>query len=153
MNSVWLVVADSSKARIFTMESRKGPINEIKSIAHTEARMHEREMTSDSPGRSSGKGGAGQHNYQDEVSPMEQENINFARQLANELDDERKKNTFNQLILVAPPEFLGKLRQQLSAQTHKLVCLELAKNLSAMNPVDIRKHLPERFPSLQNTAA
>ncbi|MGB5396383.1 MAG: host attachment protein [Gammaproteobacteria bacterium] len=153
MNSVWLVVADNSKARIFTMESRKGPITEIKSIVHTEARMHEGDMTSDAPGRSSGRGGAGQHTYQDEVSPKEQENINFARQLANELDNARKKNIFNQLILVAPPEFLGKLRHQLSAQTQKLVCLEQAKNLSAMNAVDIRKHLPERFPGLESSAA
>ena len=153
MNSVWLVVADNSRARIFTMESRKGPIDEIKSIVHTAARMHERDMTSDLPGRSSGRGGAGSHIYQDETSPKEQENINFARQLAHELDEARKKNVFNQLILVAPPEFLGKLRQQLSTQTQKLTCLELAKNLSALNAVEIRKHLPERFPSLESTAA
>jgi protein required for attachment to host cells len=148
MNSIWLVVADNSRARIFTMESRKGPIDEIKSIVHTEARLHEHDMTSDLPGRGSGRNGAGHHAYQSEVSPKEQENINFARQLAHELDDARKQNVFNQLILVAPPEFLGNLRQQLTPQTQKLASLEVAKNLSALSAVEIRKHLPERFPSL-----
>ena len=110
MKFTWLVVADSSKARIFTVDSFTGPIEEIESIVHTEARLHEQKMTSDLPGRSNGKGGAGQHAYQDEVGPKEQENINFAREIAHELDAARKSNKFKQLMLVASPGFLGNLR-------------------------------------------
>ena len=130
------------------MESRTGPLNEIESIVHTEARLHEQKMTSDLPGRGNGKGGAGQHAYQDEVSPKEQENINFAREIANELDAARKDNKFKQFVLVAAPGFLGNLRNQLNTQTQKLACLELAKNLSHLDAIEIRKHLPERLPSL-----
>lgn len=148
MNSTWLVVADNSRARIFCMESRTSPIEEIKSIVHTEARLHEQNMTSDLPGRGNGSAGAGGHAYQDEVSPKEQENINFAREVANELDSARKENKYKQFVLVAAPEFLGNLRNQLNAQTQKLVCFELAKNLSHLNAAEIRKHLPERLPSL-----
>ena len=148
MNSTWLVVADNSRARIFCMESRTSPIEEIKSIVHTEARLHEQNMTSDLPGRGNGNAGAGGHAYQDEVSPKEQENINFAREVANELDSARKENKYKQFVLVAAPEFLGNLRNQLNAQTQKLVCFELAKNLSHLNAAEIRKHLPERLPSL-----
>ena len=149
MNSTWLIVADNSRARIFAMESRSGPIEEIESIVHTEARLHEQKMTSDLPGRSNGKGGAGQHAYQDQVSPKDQENINFAREVANELDAARKSNKFKQFALVAAPSFLGNLRQQMNPQTQKLVCFELAKNLSHLEAADIRSHLPERLPSLQ----
>lgn len=148
MNSTWLVVADNSRARIFCMESRTGPIEEIKSIVHTQARLHERNMTSDLPGRASSKGGGAGHAYQDEISPKEQENINFAREVASELDAARKENKFKQFVLVAAPEFLGNLRNQLNAPTQKLACFELAKNLSHLNAVEIRKHLPERLPSL-----
>ena len=148
MNSTWLVVADNSRARIFCMESRTSPIEEIKSIVHTQARLHEQNMTSDLPGRANGNAGAGGHAYQDEVSPKEQENLNFAREVANELDVARKENKFKQFVLVAAPEFLGNLRNQLNAPTQKLACFELAKNLSHLNAVEIRKHLPERLPSL-----
>ena len=103
MNSTWLVVADNSKARFFSMESRSSPIEEIDTIIHTQARLHEHEMASDSPGRGNGKAGAGGHAYQDEVSPKEQENINFAREVANELDAARKNNRFKQFVLVAAP--------------------------------------------------
>ena len=148
MKLTWLVVADNSKARIFTIDSRKGPIEEIESIEHSEARLHERDMTSDLPGRSNGKGGGGGHAYQDEVSPKEQENINFARDLANELEAARNNNKFKQIILVASPGFLGNLRKQLSTGVQKLVSFELAKNLSQLNAKEIREHLPERLPSL-----
>ena len=148
MKLTWLVVADSSKARIFKVDTRTGPIEEIESIVHTQSRLHEQKMTSDLPGRSNGTGGAGGHAYQDEVSPKEQENINFAREVANELDAARKDNKFKQFILVAAPGFLGSLRHQLNSQTQKLACFELAKNLSQLNARDIRQHLPERLPSL-----
>ena len=105
-------------------------------------------MTSDLPGRSSGKDGSGGHAYQDEISPKEQENINFARAVANELEVARKGNKFKQFMLVAAPGFLGNLRNQLSSQTQKLACFELAKNLSQLNAKEIRAHLPERLPSI-----
>lgn len=147
MKLTWLVVADNSKARIFTVDSRRGPIEEIESIVHAEARLHERNMTSDLPGRGIGKGGVG-HAYQDETSPKEQENINFAKQIANELDVARKEGKFKQVMLVAAPGFLGNLRNQLSVQTKKLACFELAKNMSRLSAEKIRELLPERLPSL-----
>lgn len=148
MKLTWLVVADNSKARIFSVDSRMGPIEEIESIMHTEARLHEQDMTSDLPGHSNGKGGAGGHAYQDEVSPKEQENINFARKIANALDAARKDGKFKQIMLVAAPGFLGNLRHQLTAQTKKLACFELAKNMSQLGAKEIRELLPERLPSL-----
>ena len=148
MNSTWLVVADNSKARFFSMESRTGPIEETRSFVHTEARLHEQNMTSDAQGRGSGKGGEGMHAYQDKVSPKEQESINFAREVSLELDKARKENKFKQFVLVAAPSFLGKLRDQMSKETQKLASFELAKNLSHLDAVEIRKHLPDRLPGL-----
>lgn len=149
MKPTWLVVADNSRARIFKVDSLKGPIEEIESIVHTEARLHEQDMTSDLPGRGNSNGsGAGGHAYQDEVSPKEQENINFARKIAHELDLARKNNKFRQFGLVAAPAFLGNLRKHFTAQTQKLACFELAKNLSHLTAQEIREHLPERLPSL-----
>jgi len=148
MNATWLVVADNSRARFFSMETRSGPISETKSIVHTEARLKEQSMASDAQGRGSGKGGEGVHAYQDKVSPKEQENINFAREVSSELDKARKENKFKQFVLVAAPEFLGKLREHMNKQTQKLVSFELAKNLAHLEAADIRKHLPERLPSL-----
>lgn len=148
MNATWLVVADNSRARFFSMDSRNGPIEETRSIIHMEARLKGKSMTSDAQGRGSGKGGEGMHAYQDKVSPREQENINFAREISTELDMARKQNKFKQFVLVAAPNFLGKLREQMNKETKRLASFELAKNLSHLEAAEIRKHLPERLPAL-----
>jgi len=146
MKPTWLIVADNSMARIFSTNMHKGPIDEVESISHDEARLHEQELTSDLPGRSNGKGGAGRHAYADETSPKEQEDLNFARKIANHLDSARKSSKFKQLILVAAPGFLGNLRNLLTPQTKNLVSFELDKNLAHLSPDEIRRHLPERLP-------
>ena len=57
MKPTMIVVADSARARIFTADSASSPLNEIETMAHPEGRMHDREITSDLPGK--GVGGDG----------------------------------------------------------------------------------------------
>ena len=145
MKSMMIVVADSSRARIFTTDSAHSPLNEIKTMAHPEGRMHEQDMVSDMPGKDSGKGGGGDHAYQEKIEPKEQEMIVFAKRIADYLDDERKANKLNQLLLIAAPAFLGELRAHLSNETSEKIVFELDKNIAHHNVEDIRKHLSEFF--------
>ena len=143
--SMMIVVADSARARVFTADSAHSPLNEIETMAHPEGRMHEQDMVSDMPGKDSGKGGGGDHAYQEKIEPKEQEIIEFARRIAGYLDDARKANKLNKLILVAAPEFLGELRTHLSSETSEKIVFELDKNIAHHSVEDIRKHLSEIF--------
>jgi len=145
MKSMMIVVADSSRARIFTTDSAHSPLNEIETMAHPEGRMHEQDMVSDMPGKDSGKGGGGDHAYQEKIEPKEQEMIEFAKRIADYLDDKRKANKLNKLILIAAPAFLGELRTHLSNETSEKIVFELDKNIAHHNVEDIRKHLSEFF--------
>ena len=69
--------------------------------------------------------------------------------VAGTLDDARVENKFRQFALVAAPSFLGELRSQMSAQTKKLACYELDKNLAHLKADEIRSHLPDTIPGLQ----
>jgi len=146
MRKTWVVVADNSRARIFTAETPSSPLIEVDSIVHPEARMHDRDITSDLPGRGSGSGGS-RHSYETETDAKDYENVNFAKRIAGFLDDARKSDKFKQLIIVAAPSLLGNLRSGLNDQTKKMVSLELDKNLSSLNPDEIRKHMPEYLPN------
>lgn len=148
MKSTWILVADSSRARIFTATNRTGPLQELEDIAHPEGREHEQNMTSDLPGRDSSRIGGERHSFQDETEPREQEIIDFARLIAHHLDDARKAGKYEQLIIVAAPKFLGTLRAQLPEPASKLIVLEIDKNLTQHDAADIRKHLPEFLPNL-----
>ena len=144
MKSLMIVVADSSRARVFTTDSPSSPLKEIETMAHPEGRMHEQDMVSDLPGKDFGQGdGAGGHAYQDETDPKQQEVIDFAKRTADYLDDARKANKLDQLLIVAAPAFLGELRKQMSEQANECVVFESAKNLTQHSLEDIRNHLPK----------
>ena len=146
MRKTWVIVADNSRARIFTSETPSSPLIEVDSIVHPEARMHDRDITSDLPGRGSGTGGS-RHSYETETDAKDYENLGFAKRIAGFLDEARKSDKYKQLIIVAAPSLLGNLRSGLNDQTRKLVSLELDKNLSQLSPAEIRKHMPEYLPN------
>jgi protein required for attachment to host cells len=145
MKSIMVVVADSTAARVFTAESTSSSLIEIETMAHPASRLHDRDITSDMPGKSKGGDGSGGHAYQAETDPKEYEMTEFAKQVADYLDAARSTNQISELLLVASPAFLGELRTHLSEETKKSVVFELDKNLTHHSVEDIRKHLPKRL--------
>lgn len=143
--TMMIVVADSARARIFTADTARSPLNEIETMAHPEGRMHEQDLVSDMPGKDAGKGGGGDHAFQEKVEPKEQEMIVFAKRVADYLDDARKANKLSKLIIAAAPAFLGELRTHLSSETSKKIIFELDKNIAHDSAEDIRQHLSKVF--------
>ncbi len=145
-NTTWVVVADSSRARIFKAESALGPLQELASLAHPAGRLHAQELTSDLPGRSFDSSGlGGRHAMEQNNDPKENEALKFARQIAEYLENGQSDNQFTRLVLVAAPKLLGYLRQSLSHPVVALVSQEIDKNLVQQSAEDIRRHLPERL--------
>lgn len=142
MKPVWVLVADSSQARIFSAENSQADLIEIETLLHPEGRLHEQDMDSDLPGKNSGSQGAGGHAYSDENSPKEQEEIDFALRVAHHLSDELNQNKFDRLYMVAAPSFLGDLRNALSSRVEKHIAFSLGKNIVMLSPEEIRSHLP-----------
>ena len=149
MAITWVVVAESSRARIFSVENTKDPMDEILTLDHPDSRAHEQELTSDLPGRafdSSGQGG--RHALSTSIEPKQQETITFAKQIAELLDRHRKSSDYDKLIIFAAPAFLGLLRERMSDQTNKLVVYESNKNLVQLSLDKIREHIPVPLPQL-----
>ena len=136
----WIVVAESSRARIFTMEGALAPLRELEDLSHPEARLPGRELKSD---RTRVFRGRGQENHPGEpnVEPKQQEAIQFARQISERLEQARTKGEFEGLVLIAPPAFLGLLRQNLSAATEKHLIKSIDKNLVQMSEREIRAYV------------
>ena len=146
MKSTFILVADNVRARIFTAETPSSPLQEIEALAHTEGRLHDREMTSDLPGKIKGEGSVG-HAFEQPTDPKKHEADNFAHRIAQYLEEAHNTNKFEQLLIIAEPSFLGLLRNQLSEQIKKRVSFELDKNITTHSVDDIRKHLPTYLPS------
>lgn len=141
MSSIWVVVADSSRARFFTAEKPDSELVETETLAHPEARMHEGDLVSDRSGRGRGIG----HDMGHESAAKEEENIHFAARVCEKLEAARNSGDINRIYMVAEPKFLGLLRKHCSAPLQKLIEEEIAKNLATQGLDDIRRQLPKRL--------
>ncbi|MCG8381928.1 MAG: host attachment protein [Gammaproteobacteria bacterium] len=152
MQKTWIIAAESSRARIFTVSSPSSPLEELETLAHPESRLHERNMVSDLPGKHADKDGrqrgSGHHAFQEKIEPKDQELIYFAKWLADHLADAHNKGSYKRLIIVAAPAMLGALRQGLPERIQQKVILEVDKNVVTQSPEAIRKQLPAFLPSL-----
>ncbi|MBA2779805.1 host attachment protein [Halomonas kenyensis] len=135
--TTYIVVADAARARIFTRDALK--LEEKESLIHAEGRLHEGDLVTDrgadvhestSPtARSSGG----------ESVARTHEELIFAKEVAERIYRARVDNTLEKLILVAPPRFLGQLRDKLDGPSSKLVIHTLAKDLSKASLADIQE--------------
>lgn len=141
MSRIWIVVADSSRARFFSLVSRLEPLHEFDGMVYAEGRMQEREELSDRQGGIAGGHGEGDHTFEAPTDLKHHEAEVFARRIAEKLEQGRVNHDFNKLILVAPPAFLGALRQALSTHLQDLVDSSLDKNLVTEDEAVIREHI------------
>ena len=142
MSKTWVVVAESSRAKVFELEEQGKGLREVENLTHPASRQHEQEMTSSLPGRSFDSLGGQRHVMEEPTSPKHQEAIVFSKQIAARLEAARSAGEFDKLVLMAAPAFLGLLREALSAPTAKLVAAEVHKNLVLHDTNDIRAHVP-----------
>lgn len=143
MSKLWVIVADQSKARFFTV-SDTSTLIEVDNLVHTQARQLEQALTSDRPGRSFDSNGNGSHAMGSEVDPAKQEAIRFAKQVAEHVRSAHNESRCDRILLVAGPPLLGLLRTDLKTVSGIKIS-ELDKNLGQYDAVEIRKHLPKRI--------
>jgi protein required for attachment to host cells len=142
MSEIWVVVGDSSRARIFTAERPTASLEEIETLTHPAGRLHEGDLVADKAGRDRSPGSTS-HDMGGKTDVKHEQALRFASQLNDTLESARTADRFSKLYIIAAPAFLGILRKQMSAALQKLVAEEIPKELTLQNPADIRKYLPE----------
>jgi len=139
MQNTWVLVAESSRAKLYTVNGRLAPITEIEAMVHPESRMHEGDLVSDSAGSDGGSVGQGRHVIDSKNTARDHESLEFARALASRLDSARTNGDFDNLVLIAPPEFLGHLRGNLSKEVLSMVSRQVDKNL-VQKPAEVLRN-------------
>ncbi|MEQ6884535.1 host attachment protein [Salicola sp. Rm-C-2C1-2] len=145
MPKVRIVVADASRARLFSTDSPKGDLTEVDTLLNPEARLHDGDLTTDRPGRQADSMNGGRSAMEEHTEPKEVEAQKFARELADNLEHSRNQGQVEKLYIAAPPKFLGELRKHMKPELKAIVAEEIGKDLSQMNPREMRKHFPERI--------
>lgn len=139
MKTTWIVAADASRARVLQVAGREHLL-EVESLANPEGRLQNREINTDAQGRFAGPDRPGGHSSGDEDHTVDHYNELFAKRVGDYLDQARTQHRFDELVLVAPPKFLGALRKELGKEVEKLVADQLPKDLSWFNARELERY-------------
>ena len=132
----WVLVANGHKACILSIEKRK----EVALIKEYETdALPTRELVSDRPGRSFDRHGDGRHAMEPPTDAHRQARETFLVDVAGFLDQERRQNHYQHLIVIAAPAALGVLRKHLSKAVLETVAREI--------PADLTQHPFNELPA------
>lgn len=153
---MWILVADSSRARIFdASRAFQAPgdftferFEEVADLAGPWARAQNLEIDTDRPGRRSDKTAKAPNSGQrsavgQRYEPKEFEARAFARRVSKHLDEAAGRELFDELVVVAGPAFLGMLREAMPARVAGRCVDEVRKDFSWLASHEIRARLPE----------
>jgi protein required for attachment to host cells len=144
MEKIWVVVADGVRARLLQAETRTGPLIERDDFAHPESRLPERDLVSDTRGRTAVSGNHDRrHAYGEDYDEQDRQRDVFARELVRYLEKRRKKGELEILYIIAEPGFLGLLRGHISKQLANCVRDEIRHRVTTDKLDAIRKLLPK----------
>lgn len=152
--TTWILVADTGRGQLFTTELREHAWQVVKEFEHIAGRESSREIENTSPPGRMQQGdaqGGRRTALEPRTWPKEAEAEHFAQRLVDFLEDAVAKRDYDQLVLVAPPHFLGMLKKMLGQQSAKKLLTSIDKDLSKLPAAEIRERLvDEVFP--QGTA-
>jgi len=143
MATTWYVIAHRAGARI--VERRPdAELTLFEEIHHDRGRLKSGEIDTDGPGASFESHRGGVHAMTKSQSAHERDAFQFARDLARGLEAARNDGSFDYLVLVAEPRFLGILRGALDAPTASRISETIPRDLAQvpMHELPARLGLP-----------
>ncbi len=143
-----VVVADESRAVLYSHETLSGPLSQLTELDNEAARMKTEDLITDRGGRSFDSHGQGRHTMTGgKYGPKHHAAEVFAKQIAERIASSTHKGTCRGFALVAAPRFLGMLRDALSSSTKAEPWTSVDKDVVGRDAAIIRDLLTKSSPS------
>src|SRR5262245_35687589 len=139
----WLLVADASHAKVFESAGARKVVHELDEMELVVDLPKSHELLADRPGRTFDSVGGGRHAMENPTDPHRQLKRNFAKKVVAELRRAMLAHKFDRLFLIAPPAFLGDLRDELPKDLKDKVAGEIASDLTNMPQQQLHARLQE----------
>jgi protein required for attachment to host cells len=150
---VRIVVADQAEARFYDITPPASELRPCGSLSDEAAHLHDRELVSDRPGRvfdhaaapGARRGAVAHHSTGGERHPRKHEAQNFAHRIAQRLETDERSGSFDRMVVIAGPPFLGTLRAALPQALRGKLAAEVPKDLVHVDLEQLRRHLPREM--------
>ena len=135
MGTTWILVATSTEARILELGAGWNNLRVMTSYKNPDDRAHEGDLMTDGAAAVVQYNGEGRRYFTGpRVSAREHAGELFAGKLAKTLQQGRVTGSFDDLVLIAPPGLLGKIRVALDDATLCRISDQCETNLSHLTP-------------------
>ncbi len=142
MATTWIIAADSSRAKVLQVADREQKLLEVDDLVNPQGRLQDRELETDAEPRFNPTGGPASD--REAEGAVEHSVRTFAKEIGRYLEQARTQHRYDELVIVAPPKFLGAVRKELGKEVEKLVVDELPKDLSWFNTREIERYFESR---------
>ncbi len=142
---IWLLVADAARARLFEVDRRARRFVLRDSWADDAAAGKGSDLVADRPGRTFDSAGQGRHAMEPPTAPKTVAKAQFLAMLAEHLVLEARRQSFDELHVVAAPRALGELREKFDGAVRDRLRGELAKDLMPSSEAELESALGGTF--------
>ncbi|MCD6034302.1 MAG: host attachment protein [Rickettsiales bacterium] len=141
----WVLVCDSSKAKLFINRSARDGLHEINEEFHPIPKTSE--LITDQPGQSPhhtpGDSFLSYHAFNPPTDPRVHEKKAFLRHVAEKIN--RREKAISRLVIIAPPKALNILREAISPNLKQKIIGEIAKDLTHETETTLPQFLKEHM--------
>jgi protein required for attachment to host cells len=139
----WVLIADGARARILENDGPGHGLKAVDGMVFSGDHAATHDLVSDREGRSQSSHGPGRSAIESHSDPHRDLKVKFARHLAGVLDRELDANSFQRLVIVAPPVTLGDLRSLVSAKIGAKIVGEVTQDLTKTPNNEIGAHIKD----------
>ncbi len=124
MNKTWVLITDAERARCFERHATEHTLKELAAFVHPHA------SPQSEAGKGHGRTGHAGTQFEPQTEVHAKERANFARELANYVNEGVAEDRCHALVLIATSPMLGELRTHLSHEAEKWVLASIASDLT-----------------------
>lgn len=142
MALTWILIADAATARLYEVGKPRGGWRLIEELHNPEGRAKGRDFLVEPWGGLQKEEGAVFRGAMQPLSIKKVETRRFAHSLAGILEKGLDDHRYEHLVLVAAPEFLGMLRQELADPVEKRLAETIPKDYSHWDVRELERRVP-----------
>lgn len=135
----WVLVADGTRARIFSKKFHK--LENVMGKDFIGENLKDRDFTTERPGRTFESGNPTRHAYEPRTDWHQYQKQLFAKELCTILEKANETSEFDELIIICPPKTLGEIRGHLCKHTLSKVTAEIPKDVTKLTEHELVNYL------------
>lgn len=132
MTAKLILIANATEARFFTRKSETDPLVFMETLQHPEGRVKPSELGDDRPGHGSSDQRPGGVSFTPRTDPRRKMHMQFARRLADRVDELLAEDRSTGIELFASSPFLGELKAELSPAAQKVLRVTVDVDLTSV---------------------